>query len=228
MVAVIARFSPKVPCSSGQPIEILMPPKAFLDTIPDGAPRGCTFILRDSEHALRHALSILTIIRGAVIQEPYSQASVSYSHNAVWLLDTLQPLGSILVNWPRPLGVRLASLLQASIDMAESYSNSHRADSLLYHKASATLVLICAEFLQYTQPLLAEDDDGVSVRRTLCLALIHLANASASHAPTSRLVTSGLLPLAQRLVSENPTVGLDSDVGVRLTSESIIFLLILS
>ncbi|KAK4042470.1 hypothetical protein C8A01DRAFT_44486 [Parachaetomium inaequale] len=210
--AIIARFKSGIPSPGEKSIEIKLPPKALLDALPDGAPRGCTFILRDAEHALRHALSMLAIIKGVVIQKPKTQASLLYGQNLVWLLDTLQPLSSILVNFPTPLGVGLTTLLQICIDLAQFHSTTRGSDSVLCHKASAPLVLVCADFLQNPQPLLAEDEDGVSLRRLLCFALVQLTKASADHAPTSRLTASGLLPLVQRLVSENPMVGAGTDL----------------
>ncbi|KAL2181037.1 phosphatidyl inositol 3-kinase-like protein [Thermothelomyces heterothallicus CBS 202.75] len=223
LAAVIARFKQTLPGSSESTIEIRLPPRALLDALPDGAARGCTYTLRDAEHLLRHALSILVVIKGVVVQEPGSQASLLYGQDTVWFLDALQTLGAILTNWPTPLGVSLAPVLQASIDVVEAYRLSRSPDSALYHKGCATLSLVCAEFLRNPPALLAQDDDGVSLRRTLCFALIHLASALADHAPTSRLITSGLLPLAHRLISENPVIGTGTDVwrAVQLLTETM-------
>lgn len=204
-----------MPTSSDGIIEITLPPRALLDSLPDGVARGCTYTLRDAEHILRHALSILVVIKGVVVQEARSQASLLYGQGTVWFLDALQNLSAILINWPTPLGVSLAPVLQASIDVVEAYKPSCSPDSALYHKGCATLSLVCAEFFHNPTALLAEDEDGVSLRRTLCFALVHLAGAVADHAPTSRLTTSGLLPLAHRLISENPVIGAGTDVWVR-------------
>jgi serine/threonine-protein kinase ATR len=228
LAAIIARFKSGIPSPGEKSVEIKLPPKALLDTLPDGTPRGCTFILRDAEHALRHALSILAMIKGVIIQKPETQASLLYGQNLVWLLDTLQPLSSIVVNFPTPLGVGLVALLQISVDLAQSHSSFRGSDSVLCHKASAALVLVCADFLQNFHPLLAEDEDGVSLRRSLCFALVQLTKASADHAPTSRLIASGLLPLAQRLVSENPMVGTGTDLWVCLCLSYVVSLLIRS
>ena len=85
---------------------------------------------------------------------------------------------------------------------------------MLYHKANATLALVCANFFQNPSQLLAEDEDGSSLRSVLCFALLHLAKASADYGPTSRLVASGLLASAQRLVLENSVVGSGTDIWV--------------
>jgi len=215
MTAILARFKLTIP-SAREPFEIKLPPEAFLETLPNGAPRGCTFSLRDAEHAIRHALSLLAIIKGAIASND-SQALLLYGQNLVWLLDTLQPLSSILVSWPTPLGVGLAPLVQIAVDLAEAHASFLRPDdAVLYHKVSAALALVCSDLLQNPKPLLAEDEDGVSLRRTFCFALLQLAKASVDHAPTSRLVASGLLASAQELVSENSIVGTDTDVWVGL------------
>lgn len=158
-------------------------------------------------------MSLLAIIKGAVVSQE-GQAPIIYGQNLVWLLDTLQPLSSILVTHPTPLGVGLAPVLQIATDLAEPHSGARGSDSVLYHKASAALALVCADFLQNPQRLLVEDEDGASLRRVLCFALVQLAKSSTDHAPTSRLIASGLLGLAQRLASENLIVGTGTDVWV--------------
>jgi serine/threonine-protein kinase ATR len=170
-------------------------------------------------------VGILEIIKG-VIHKPEAQASLLYGQTLVWLLDTLQPLNSILLSWPTPLGIDLDLVLQIAIDLADSHIGSHGPESVLYHKASAALVLVCADFCQTPQSLLTEDDEGVSHSRTFCSALIFLAKASTDHAPTSRLVVSGLLPSAHRLVSENPAVGDGTDTWVRLVSFLVVVFLL--
>jgi serine/threonine-protein kinase ATR len=158
-------------------------------------------------------MSLLAIIKGAVVSQE-GQAPFLYGQNLVWLLDTLQPLSLILATYPTPLGFGLAPVLQIAIDLAEPHSSARGSDSVLYHKASATLALVCADFLQNPQPLLVEDEDGLSLRRVLCFAFIQLAKSSVDHAPTARLIASGLLDFAQQLVSENPIVGAGTDLWV--------------
>ena len=160
-------------------------------------------------------MSLLAIIKGAVISAE-SQASLLYRQNLVWLLDTLQPLHSILVSWPTPFGVGLAPALQAAVDLAEAHISARGPDAVLHHKASAALTLVCSDFVQHPKLLLAEDEDGASLRRVFCFSLLRLAEAAADYAPTSRLIASGLTFFAQRLVSENPIVGIDTDVWVSL------------
>jgi serine/threonine-protein kinase ATR len=169
----------------------------------------------------------LTIIKGAVVSRTVPQALLLYGPSQVWLLDTLQPLSSILVTWPTPLGTGHASVLQIATELVDAQNGSHGPDEALYHKASAALVEVCAEFLQNHKPLLAEDEDGVSLRRAFCFAFIELAKAAAEHAPTSRLIASGLLASVQRLASEHSIAGDGTDIWVSFNmSPDFIFVLI--
>lgn len=196
-----------------RPFKLKLPPREFLEALPDHVPHGCSYTLPNAEHALRHAMSLLVIVKGAVIS-PELNPRMLYSQHLVWLLDTLQTFSSIIVAWPTPLGVGLGPVLQTAMNLAEVHSSSRRLDAVLYHKASAVLVLVCTSFLQHPKPLLAEDEEGTSLRRVFCLALVRLSKASHDHEPTSRLVASGFLPLAQRMVFDNGLVGEGTDVWV--------------
>lgn len=214
VTAIIAQFKATAQAPREPWADLQLPPMSFLETLPGGVPRGCVYRLPDPEHALRHAMSLMVILKSAVIPKN-SEPSLLYGQNLVWLLDTLQPLASILVTWPIPLGVGLAPVVQAAVDLVEAHSNCRDHNAILHHKASAALALVCSEFLQHTAPLLAEDEDGTALRRAFCFALVQLAKASIYHAPTARLAASALLSSAQRLVSENPVIGMETDFGVR-------------
>ncbi len=143
------------------------------------------------------------------------QASLLYRRDVVWVLDILQPLISVLISRPTLLGVGLGPVLQIAVDLAEAHAGVRGPDAVLYHKANAALALGCSDLLQHPKPLLADDEDGLFLRRVFSSALLQLAKASTQHAPTSRLVSSGLVALAQRLVLENSIVGADTDLWVR-------------
>lgn len=197
-----------------------LPPEAFYETLPHGAPRPCKFKIRDAEHAIRHAMSLLAITKGLAISAN-PQALLLYGQTTVWLLDILQSITPMLVSWPTPLGVGLAPTLQIAVDLAEALNCAGGPDAVLYHKSNAALALACSDLLQHPKLLLSEDQEGTCLRRVFCFSLLQLTNAAVDHAPTSRLIDSSLVSSAQRLVSENPIVGMDTDVWVgaaRLTS----------
>ncbi|KAK4102952.1 phosphatidyl inositol 3-kinase-like protein [Parathielavia hyrcaniae] len=210
--AIFAHFKSSVPSLHERPIEIKLPPKPFLEALPDGVPRGCSFTLTDAEHAIRHAVSLLIVIKSVAASRSTPQVSLLYGQTVVWLLDTLQPLTSILVNWPIPVGVGIGHILQMVTDLVEAHSDTHGSDQALYHKAGAALVTVCANLLQDPEQLLAEDEDSVCLRRRFCCALVQLARAAAQHAPTSRLIASGLITSAQRLASEHSVAGTGTDI----------------
>ncbi|KAK4125293.1 phosphatidyl inositol 3-kinase-like protein [Parathielavia appendiculata] len=210
--AILARLELSVPSPHERPVEIKLPPKPFLEALADGAPRGCSFALTDAEHAIRHAVSLLTVIKGAVTSKSTTQAFLLYGQTQVWLLDTLQPLSSILVTWPTLVGVTFGHILEIATDLVEAHSDTHGSYQAVYHKASAVLVAVCAHLLQNPKPFLAEDDDSISLRRRFCFAFIQLAKAAAKHAPTSRLIACGLITPAQRLASEHSVAGAGTDI----------------
>ncbi|KAL2129067.1 hypothetical protein VTI74DRAFT_8282 [Chaetomium olivicolor] len=217
--AILARFKSGVPALR-EPFDLKLPPQAFLEALPGGVPRGCTYTLPDAEHALRHAMSLLAILK-SIVMSKMPQMSLLYRQNLVWLLDTLQPLSSVLVSWSMPLGVSMAPILQTAIDLVEAQSSLPRSEEVLHYKASTALALVVNGFLQSPKSLLAEDDDGLLLRRVFASALVHVAKASHDHASISRLVASGLMASAHRLVSENTIVGTGTDVwrAVQLLGE---------
>ncbi|KAL2019577.1 hypothetical protein VTK56DRAFT_9474 [Thermocarpiscus australiensis] len=221
--AILARLKSIALLSAENPVEITLPPKAFLESLSDTALEGCSFTLSDAEHAVRHAVSLVKIIGNAIISKTEPQASVLYGQNLVWLLDSMQPLSSLLAIWPTPLGNGSTSVAQMTLDLAEACNCSQGSESVLYYKSNAALAMVCADFFENPKQLVAEDEDGVSLRRAVCFALVHLARAAADHEPISRLIECGLLYSAQRLVSENPIVGPDTDVcrAVHLLRQAI-------
>ncbi|AEO65689.1 uncharacterized protein THITE_119498 [Thermothielavioides terrestris NRRL 8126] len=138
--AILARLKSALSSSRERSIETKLPPQAVLEALPGGPPRGCSFALPDADHALRHALSLLTILKGVVLS-PESPAALLYGQNLVWLLDALQSLSSILATWPTPLGAGLAAVVQVALDLAQAPSSSCGLDEMLYHKATTTLAL---------------------------------------------------------------------------------------
>ncbi|KXX76695.1 Protein kinase rad3 [Madurella mycetomatis] len=210
--AILTQLKSAVPSTRETSTEIRLPPKTFLEVVSDTVPSGCSFNLSDDEYAIRHAASLLTILKNTILSKNDSQAFFSYDQNLVWLLDTIQPLSSILATWPVPLEVGLATLVQIALDLAKAHISSRGTKSILNHKANASLALVCTDVFRDPSQFLAGNEDGSRLRRIVCLALIHLAQASVNHEPTSRLIASAFLASALRLVSENPIVGAGTDV----------------
>ncbi|KAL2269062.1 hypothetical protein VTJ83DRAFT_3908 [Remersonia thermophila] len=222
LAAILARFKSSPPASRDRPVDLKLPPRTLLESLPDGPPRGCSFTITEEEHALRHALSMASIIKGVVVGGEDAQVASFYGQHLVWLLDTLPFLSSVAVTWPTPLGAAgLVPALQIAVDVAAARARLPVPNPAVADKPSIALALVCSEFLHHPQPLLAEDEDGVSLRQALATALVQLAEASANHAPTCNMVTSAIGPLVQRLVAENSVVGEGTDVwkAARLLAE---------
>ncbi|KAK4181386.1 hypothetical protein QBC36DRAFT_366889 [Triangularia setosa] len=209
--SVLDLFNPNSSMSRKSPLEIELPPNAFLKSVSGDPILGCTFTLQGEENAIRFATSLLFIIHSAIFPGSEANVSVLYGNHPIWILDLFQPLSLLVATLPVPSDTRASRVVQMSLDLAEAYSELGATDAIFKHKANATLALVCNNMVRNPQQLLAEDSEGLDVRRVLCLAFIHLAKASVAHAPTSCIISCGLLGSAQILVMENAAVGADTD-----------------
>ncbi|KAK3330577.1 hypothetical protein B0H66DRAFT_579779 [Apodospora peruviana] len=199
---------PNLPHSS---LKIELPSKAFLETL--GlyiTPRRCSFTIRGSEQALRHALGLVAIIKSAILPQTGSQVSFLYKHTLIWLLDCFHPLASHLI--ARPIDGGLVSLLQMAVELAAAHGSSDGVDSVLSLKAYATLVAVCCCVFEKPRCFLKEDESSLVLRGAICSALIQLARGAIIHRPTSRLVITRLIAPAQQLVLDIAAIGAGTDV----------------
>ncbi|KAK3987423.1 hypothetical protein QBC44DRAFT_351810 [Cladorrhinum sp. PSN332] len=213
LLAILDKFKSTKSTTSKTAAEICLPPTNFLDDFPKPLSQECSFALRGNENALRLTISLLTIIKKAVTSSSESQISLFYGHNSGWIIDSLQPLSSLVAAWPIPLEIGLAPVVGTALEFAEIYSSVDQVDIPLLDKANASLIFVCNAIIQTSQQLLSEEEQGVELRRVLCLALIHLAKISISHQSISHLIVSGLLNSARTLVSDNLILGIGTDVG---------------
>lgn len=212
---ILELFKPTTSTTLQNPMtEIKLPPSKFIDGFPKPISQECSFVVRGSENALRLAVSLLTIIRRAVVVSvPEPQISLFYGYNSGWILDFLQPVSALVAAWPVPLEIGLAPVVGTALEFAELFTSLDDAETPMLYKANASLVFVCSSFVQKPQQLIAEEEHGVELRRALCLALIHLAKISISHRSISHLIVSGLLNSLKTLVSDNLITGVGTDVG---------------
>ncbi|KAK3693605.1 hypothetical protein B0T22DRAFT_401698 [Podospora appendiculata] len=224
LATILAQLNTTTLLPRDPPIEIELPSKDFfLKTLAfDAPPKGCSFVVKTLEQAVRHAIGLLAIIKYAVLQNNGSRLSPNFGHVTTWLLDVLQPLASVQSAWPMPPDVSLTPIIQIALHIATTQGSSHMTDAILCQKANSVLVAVCCEAFEQSQQLLSQDQNGEALRKVTCTALIHLANEVITHRPISRLVISRLLSPAQRLVSENAVVGTDTDIwrAVQLLSQT--------
>ncbi|KAK0613105.1 phosphatidyl inositol 3-kinase-like protein [Bombardia bombarda] len=197
--------------------EIELPSKAFMDSLSlDFRPQGYSLTILGLEQAVHHAIGLVGIIKRTVLPQTDARLSSFYGHNLVWLLDSLETLASFQLTCPLVFDGGLASVIQMTIQLetAAARGSLVGVDSIVCHKANATLVAICSEIFKNPQQLLSNDQNGLMLRRQICLALIQVAKETLSikSEPISGLITSRLLNPAQRIVANNPIVGAETDV----------------
>ncbi|EGO53602.1 phosphatidyl inositol 3-kinase [Neurospora tetrasperma FGSC 2508] len=168
-------------------LDIQLPPDTFLRALdlddPD-TPSKFFYKIRDSEHAIRHAISLFHILKSTILPVGAAEPPLLYRGNIAWLMDVFQPLFSVLVHWSPQLKISLAPYVQTAIDLAEA------ADDTLRPKAISALALICGEIFDRSEQYLGEDEFGLATRKALSLALLHLVKEADSHRSLMQLFES--------------------------------------
>ncbi|KAK0671217.1 hypothetical protein QBC41DRAFT_344886 [Cercophora samala] len=209
--SILDIFNPNSSTTRTSPLEIELPPSSFLKSVSDNPILDCTFTLQGEENAIHFATGVLSIIQRAIIPKSEANVSVLYGNHTIWVLDLFQPLSLLVATLPIPTDTGVSKVVQMSLELAEAYSGLGATDAIFKHKANATLALVCNNLIKNPQQLLVQDDEGVNARRVMCLAFVHLAKASIAHAPTSCLISCGLLGSAQVLSMENVVIGVGTD-----------------
>ncbi|KAK3372021.1 phosphatidyl inositol 3-kinase-like protein [Podospora didyma] len=212
--AIFASLKANMLSARDPAVTIELPPQSFLETFPNTTTRKrCFYTLKGTEHAARQAAGLLMIIKNAIHPKIAYEASYFLSHHTIWLLDSIQTLLSLLVSSPTPFGISLALIVQTSVEIAGAYQNRDVVASVMYQKANTTLAMVCGDIFDQPCELLADDENGMDLRRAVCFALVQLGRAAVADKPISGLVTSCLLTEErQHLLSTTPAVGPNTDV----------------
>jgi hypothetical protein len=173
-----------------------LPTKAFLETIPDAVPKKCIYTIKGPEQAVRHAASLAKMISNAITSRPEPQppASMMYRQYSPWLCDHLQTLIFLQISWPAHIDVGVISTLETVLELAAAHNDSSGLESVVSHKASTTLAIVCSEIFEKRNELPGRNEGDQSLENILSRALVHLAKETLSHRPLSVLVSSRLLP----------------------------------
>ncbi|KAK4682269.1 serine/threonine-protein kinase M1 [Podospora pseudoanserina] len=209
--SILDIFDPNSSTTRTSPLQIELPPSAFLKSVSETPILNCTFPLQGEENAIHFATSLLSIIQRAIIPGPEANISVLYGNHTIWVLDLFQPLSLLVATLPVPSETRVSKIVQMSLELAEAYNELGATDAIFKHKANATLALVCNNVIKNPQQLLTQGDEGVDARRVMCLAFVHLAKAAIAHAPTSSLISCGLFGISKVLTMENAVIGPDTD-----------------
>ncbi|KAK3395553.1 phosphatidyl inositol 3-kinase, partial [Sordaria brevicollis] len=172
--------------SRNSKLNIQLPPEPFLRSLglDDADTPKFSYNIRDSEHAIRHAISLFHILKTSVLPLRDAEPPLLYRQNIAWMMDLFQPLFSVLVDWSAQLKIGLAPYVQTAIDFART------ADDALRPKAISVLALICGEVLDRSEQYLGEDEFGLAMRQKLSLALLHLVQETENHRSLMQLIES--------------------------------------
>ncbi|KAK3954844.1 phosphatidyl inositol 3-kinase [Pseudoneurospora amorphoporcata] len=185
--AVLEHFQSSQLTDKPPTLDIQLPPDTFLralDLDDTDTPSKFSYTIRDSEHAIRHALSLFHILKTSILPAGGAEPPLLYRENIAWMMDVFQPLFSVLVDWSTQLKISLAPYVQTAISLAEA------ADDTLRPKAISVLALICAEVLDRWEQYLGEDEFGLAMRQTLSLALLHLVKEADKYRSLLQLIES--------------------------------------
>ena len=147
-------------------------------------PSRLVYTIQDSEHAIRHAISLFHILKTYVVPTGDAEPLFLYREYSAWMMDLLHPFLSILVDRSTQLQISLVPYVQTAVDLAEA------ADDATCPKAIAVLAMICGEVFDRSEQFLGDDEFGLAMRKTLSLALLHLVKEADNHSAMVPLIQS--------------------------------------
>ncbi|KAH8661929.1 phosphatidylinositol 3 [Xylariales sp. PMI_506] len=158
----------------------------------------CTYTLATASHALRHSMSILSLVSQFFQCHGLNDSVASVATDYLpWLIDSLYTLYEIQAYGPASVLDLLPSLLRTSSKLSAILQGMVDVDPLLKQKSYSTLVLLCGEAACHYNQFVA--DQGDIAKQELCATMIQIAGLCISHKPTSKLAASQLLPIFDKL-----------------------------
>lgn len=212
----------------GNPFELDVAPDQLLRMLgiadPDSR-RRCSYSVHSSKHAVRHATSLVRILKNVVDPDdifsgtskvPTTSIAPLDSH-IVWLLDSLISLNQILLRCPSTADVRSVAavdLCSQLIDVLGGTSNSNGVSEMTRQKACNVLVILCSGVAEASRELYDSGSRGPESRYIFCSALVKLARAALASKSISRTIKAQLLWPLKMLTLEHHVVGPESDFWV--------------
>jgi len=117
----------------------------------------------------------------------------------------------------------LVSTLQAALDLSRTEADSSVVRSVTAQKASTALAMACSEVFDHPDRLTDNEDVAPALRSVMCLALVHLAKQAIADRPLSTLITSKLIPRANKAEAELTDDQVDLSVGCICLAPGIIY-----
>lgn len=177
-------------------------------------PQNCYYSIHGTDHAIRHALSLLSVIRNAILSREGLESDSLFAQHVIWLLDSLFALFQLRPHWRSAVDISSMDFIDFALGVASAHGNARGLNTIIYHKLYSLLALICAGVAENPKDILRDGEYGEKAKHSLCVAFIHLAKAAIKHKPISKLIKGQLLAPLKILTTENISYGPGTDFWV--------------
>lgn len=221
VTALLSRLQETAPIAPAQDatIDMSLPPAGTLELLL-GKPgilfvQQTTYAVPHASQAVRQAAALISTLAHPSIarySSPLSRAP--FVELRLWLLDSLLSLRAVQNTWQPVAPSAKADLLNVSLGLLpDELSTGKKA--LLPQKAYTSLALLCAELAARPDEIAGPDESSQAARRTLCKALLRLAQVSLVDREIGRLAAPQVVWPLELLCIEVPVLGEPSDFSVR-------------
>ncbi|KAI8227868.1 Protein kinase rad3 [Colletotrichum sp. SAR 10_96] len=215
--ALLSRLQETAPIVPAQDatIDMSLPPAGTLELLL-GKPgilfvQQTTYAIPHASQAVRQAAALISTLAHPSIarySSPLSRAP--FVELRLWLLDSLLSLRAVQNTWQPVAPSAKADLLNVSLGLLpDELSTGKKA--LLPQKAYTSLALLCAELAARPDEIAGPDESSQAARRTLCKALLRLAQVSLVDREIGRLAAPQVVWPLELLCIEVPVLGEPSD-----------------
>ncbi|KAI8295887.1 Protein kinase rad3 [Colletotrichum sp. SAR 10_99] len=215
--ALLSRLQETAPIAPAQDatIDMSLPPAGTLELLL-GKPgilfvQQTTYAIPHASQAVRQAAALISTLAHPSIarySSPLSRAP--FVELRLWLLDSLLSLRAVQNTWQPVAPSAKADLLNVSLGLLpDELSTGKKA--LLPQKAYTSLALLCAELAARPDEIAGPDESSQAARRTLCKALLRLAQVSLVDREIGRLAAPQVVWPLELLCIEVPVLGEPSD-----------------
>ncbi|KAI1464606.1 uncharacterized protein F4812DRAFT_160831 [Daldinia caldariorum] len=199
------------------PVHLHLPPEPFLISTAPGDLRllqqQCTYAIPLASQALQHASCLLSIM-SMPLTSRYAEFDIisNFQEYIPWLFDAYLHLHGIQVQWHHIFPPVIPTLLRNTLQFYQTAETTNNFDACVREKASTLLVLLCMEMSSYSLDKLVINGQGSSEFQLLCRSLGKVAKACLHSEPTSRLATSQLIPVLEKLILGNEVIVSGTDL----------------
>jgi serine/threonine-protein kinase ATR len=197
----------------------------ILGTVDPASQLRCSYSLHSLPQAVRHAMSIVRILKSVVqpgdaslVTIRVSNASIaSFENHVVWLLDSLASLNQVLLHCQIPVDVSTLSCVEMCSQLVEVLGSDRTTDGvseMIRQKMYNVLVILCAGVAETSGELYGTHARAREYRYILSSALVKLGRAAIAFKPISRTLKAQLLWPLKTLTLEHHAVGPESDLWV--------------